>query len=104
MDTLENDPGILLACEEFGRRLDRSYPACVCVFFFFLKWRLARAHQFYSLGQDQSTVAQQAETIVVDCSLSSCMCARFVIGSYALPGQQHRQPSPTSLGQGCVQV
>ena len=33
------------------------------LFFFFLsfKWRLARAHWFYTLGQDQSTVAQQAE-------------------------------------------
>ena len=27
-----------------------------------LKWRLACAHLFHSLGQDQSTVAQQAET------------------------------------------
>ena len=24
---------------------------------FFVKWRLARAHQFHSLGQDQSTLA-----------------------------------------------
>ena len=29
---------------------------------FLLKWRLARAHWFHSLGQDQSTVAQRAET------------------------------------------
>ena len=27
------------------------------LFFFFLKW-IAHAHQFHSLGQDQSTVAQ----------------------------------------------
>ena len=33
--------------------------------FFFLKWRLARAHSFHSLGPDQSAVAQRAET--TDC-------------------------------------
>ena len=32
--------------------------------FFFLKWKLARAHEFHSLGQNQSTMAQQAETTV----------------------------------------
>ena len=41
--------------------------------FFFLKWRLARAHLFHSLGQDQSTVAQRAETTVAECSLTSCV-------------------------------
>ena len=48
---------------------DDSFPACT--FFFFLKWRLAHAHQFHSLGQDQSTVAQRAETTVTECSLTS---------------------------------
>ena len=33
---------------------------------FFLKWRLARAHLFHSLGQDQSIVAQRAEMTVTD--------------------------------------
>ena len=33
-------------------------------FFFFFWWRLACAHWFRSLGQDQSTVAQRAETTV----------------------------------------
>ena len=33
-------------------------------FFFFLRWRLGRAHYFHSVDQDKSTVAQQAETIV----------------------------------------
>ena len=37
------------------------------------KWRSARTHQFHFLGQDQSTVAQQAETTVAECSLMSCM-------------------------------
>ena len=42
---------------------------CCCCFFCFLffcflffELRLARAHLFHSLGQDQSTVAQRAET------------------------------------------
>ena len=39
-------------------------------FFFFIKWRLARAHSFHSLGQDQSTVAQEAEMTVAKCSLT----------------------------------
>ena len=34
----------------------------------FLKLRLARAHQLHSLGQDLSTVAQRAETTVVEIS------------------------------------
>ena len=40
--------------------------------FFFFKWRLARAN-IHSLGQDQSTVAQRAETTVTECSLTSCV-------------------------------
>ena len=49
-----------LACEESGRIFDNSFPA----------WRLARAHEFHSLGQDQSTVAQRAETTVTECFLT----------------------------------
>ena len=37
--------------------------------FFFLKWRLARANLFYSLGQDQSTVVQRAVTTVTECPI-----------------------------------
>ena len=35
--------GSFLACKDFGRMLNHSFPACA-FFFFFLKWRLARAH------------------------------------------------------------
>ena len=45
----------------------------VCFFVFVLKWRLARAHLFQSFGQDQSTVAQRAETTVTECSPTSCV-------------------------------
>ena len=69
---------------------------------FFLKWRLARAHLFYSLCQDQSTVAERAKTTVAECFLTSCVCARFRIGSNTMPGQRYGQPTPASFGQGCV--
>ena len=49
--------GFFLACKDFFlRTYGHSFPAGT--FFFFLKWRLAHAHVFRSLGQDQSTVAQ----------------------------------------------
>ena len=40
-----------------------SLPALFC-FLFFWKWRLTCAHEFHSLCQDQSTVAQRAQTTV----------------------------------------
>ena len=65
----------------------------------FLKWRLACANQFHFLHPVQSMVAQPAETTVVKCSLVGC-----VRGSHTLPGQPHSQPTPTSMGQGCMCV
>ena len=55
-------------------------------------------------SQDQSTVAQRAEMTVTECSLTSCVLARFLIDSHTLPGQRHSQPTPTSMGQGCICV
>ena len=46
-----------------------------------------------SLGQDQSTVAQRAETTMAESSLTSCVSARFRIGCRTMPGQRHSQPS-----------
>ena len=84
---------------------DHSVPACsFFFFFFFLKRGLARVHQFDSLGKDQSTVAQRAETTVAECFLTSCVRARFLIGSYIIPGQRHCQPTPTSLSEECMCV
>ena len=54
--------------------------------------------------QDQSTVAQRAETIVSEFSLTSCVWVRFLIESHTVPGQRHSQPTPTSFGQGCKRV
>ena len=75
--------------------LDNSFPACA--FFFFFQWRLARAHLLHSLGQDQSTVAQRGETTEAECSLTSCVRARFLIDSHTLPEQRHSQPTPTPM-------
>ena len=47
--------GFFLSYKDLGGRFNDSLHACA--FFFFLKW-IAHAHQFHSLGQDQSTVAQ----------------------------------------------
>ena len=56
--------GFFLACDDFGTMFDNSFPVCAFVFLFLIKWRLARAHVFHSLGQDQSTVAQRSETTI----------------------------------------
>ena len=49
------------------------FPTALYSFFFFFKWKSARAHQFHFLGQDQSTVAQRAVTTVAERSLTSCL-------------------------------
>ena len=54
------------------------------------------------MGQDQSTVAQRAETTVAECSLTSCLWDLFLIGSHTMPAQRLSQPTPTSLGQRCM--
>ena len=57
----------------FGARFDvHSMPVP-----FFLKSRSVRAHQSHVLGQDQSTVAEQAATTVAECFLMSCVQARY---------------------------
>ena len=57
------------------------------------------------LCQDESTVAQRAETTVAKCFLTSCVWARFRIGSHTMPRQRHsRRSTPTSLGQRCIRV
>ena len=46
-------------------------------FVFCFWWRSARAHRFHSLSQDQFTVAQRTWATVAECSLTSCVWARF---------------------------
>ena len=54
--------GFFLACESLGDYATIPSPPAPPSPPFFLKWRLARAHYFQSLGQDQSTVAQRTST------------------------------------------
>ena len=95
--------GYFSKCKAFERTFNNSFPAClpVCLFVVVvLRWRLGHAHQCHSLGQDQSTVAQQTEMTVTKCSLTSCMWVHFLMGSHTTPVQQHSQPTPSLLGQG----
>ena len=47
------------------------------ILFFFLQWRFARTYQIHPLGQDQSTVVEEAEKTVAESSPMSCVWARF---------------------------
>ena len=51
------------------------------------------------MGQDQSTVAERAETTVAECFLTNCVRARFLIDSHTMPGQRHISRTPTSFPQ-----
>ena len=48
-------------------------------------------------------MTQRAETTVAECSLTSCVWARFLIGSHTMPGKRHvhvfRCNPPTALWQ-----
>ena len=48
--------------------------------------------------------SSRAQTTAAECSLTSCVWARFRIGSQTRPGQRHNQPTPTSLDHGCMRV
>ena len=63
--------GFFLACEDFGGKLDDSFHAFA---FFFFKVEISPCTpvHFFS-GQDQSTVAQRAETTVAVCFLTRCL-------------------------------
>ena len=96
---LHNGDGFFLS-REFWETVRPFIPRLrIFCFVLFLKWRSAHSHQFHSLFQHQSTVAQPAETTVAECSLTNCVWARFRIGSHTMPWQRQSQPDPTSLGQ-----
>ena len=74
--------GSFLACGDFGKMFDHSFPACVF----------------------SSSSGNRPETTVAECSLTSCVWARFRIGSHTVPGQRHSHPILTSLGQRFMRV
>ena len=70
-------------------------------FFFFFKVEISlHAPIPFFLGQDQSTVAQQAEMTVDKHSLMSCVCACSLPDSHTMPGY-HSQPTPTLFQDRC---
>ena len=68
---------VVMAFSSLARTFGEGLTVLPVLFFFFLKWRSAHAHQFHFLSQDRSTVAQQAEITVAECSLMSCVWAWF---------------------------
>ena len=64
-----------------GEDFDESFSSCA-LFFFLSKLRSTRTHEFHSLGQEQSTVTQRAETTVDDPSLTSEVVS--LIGSHTM--------------------
>ena len=53
---------------------DHSFPACAFVFVVEVEISSRELALLHSLCQDQSTVAQRAETTVAECSLMVCLC------------------------------
>ena len=94
--------GFFLVCNDCKKMFDNSFPNCT-FFSFFFKRRLACAHYFHSLGQDQSTVAQRAE-MTDRVFPDELRVSLFLIGSHTMPGQRHSHPTPTSLGKRCMHV
>ena len=92
---------LFLACEDFGRMFDKVILACVS-FSFFFKVEI-NSRTLIPLFRPGS-VAQRAETTVTECSLTSCVRARFLTSSQTVPGQRHCQPTPISLGQRCMRA
>ena len=97
--TLKESDGVGGFCENSGSMFDSSIAACI-----FFKVEISWRTVIPLFGQDQSTVAQRAVTTVTECSLTSCVWARFRIRSHTLPGQRHSQPTSTSLGQRRMRV
>ena len=81
------------ACEDFGRMSEYTFPACAFFFFFLVECSLRTLTPLFTPGSIHSGSASWD-----DCDrlfLTSCVCARFLIGSLTMPGQQQSQPTPT---------
>ena len=95
--------GFYLLARILGECSTIQFPPAL-FFFFFFEVVINSRSLIPLIIQDQSTVAQRAETNVAECSLTSCVSARFLIGFHSMPRQRHSQPTLTSLGQGCMRV
>ena len=92
--------GFFLAREEFGKNVRQFIP---CLHFFF-KVEIKSCTLIPLLGQDQSTVAQQAEVTVARVFPDELSVSSFHTCSHTMPAQQHSQLTPTLLGQGRIRV
>ena len=75
---------------------------CAGLFVCFIGDQLVHTNSTF-LCQDQSTVAQWAETTVAKCPWWAACELVSLMGSHSKPGQ-YNQPIPTLLGQGCMSV
>ena len=91
-----------LACENYWRRFDKSFPTCTtCLFFFFFffEWRSAGGHQCVSFSSRISLVSVRNSTIWGDCGGWVACELVSLMGSHNMP-RQRSQLSPTSLVKG----
>ena len=98
-----DDDGFSPTGTDLGGRFDDSFVPAPFFFFFFFFLVEISSHTPISLGQDQSTVAQQAKTTVAKCSLQVVCELISLIDHRTMPGQ-HSQLTLTLLGQGCMHV
>ena len=92
--------GFFLACKDFGRMFDYSFPTCT--FFFKVEISLRTLIPLFRPGSVHSGSAGWDDCDQV--FLTSFMWARFLISSHPMPGQWFSQTTPTSLGQRCMHV
>ena len=76
--------GRLFLCSGgFGENVWQFIPSLALLLFFFkVEIGSYTLIEFHSLCQDQSTVAQHAETSMAECSLTSCVLAHFWLDSH----------------------
>ena len=87
--------GFFLISQDLGGNVQWIIPCLCCCFF---TRRSTCTHKFYSLGQDQSTVAQWAK-------MTRWTFPELVsLISFQTMSWQHSRPIPTSLGQGSRHV
>ena len=93
--------GFSIACERVGRMSDHLFPACAflfCFVFCFVQVEISSRAliRLFMQGSVHSGPTSWDRT-VAECSLTSCVCARFRIGSHNMPGQRQNQLIPTSF-------
>ena len=102
MTIINIDDGFFLACEDFARMFDHEESRS---FFFGLfssgdLLALTNSTLYARISPQWLSELRQLWPKLLDKLRVSC----FRTGSHTVPGQHHSQPTPTSLGQGCMLV